>query len=530
MDALYIILTASLFAISCGLLGCFLILRKMAMVGDAISHAVLPGIVVAFLLTGSRGSFEMILGASPLGVFTTFIIEFFHHEAKVQADAAIGVTFTSLFALGVILISVFAGKVDLDQDCVLYGEIAYVPIDLWITDDGVNRGPVALYVAGFILLVNVLFLVSGFRYLYVTTFDPAFALTAGISVTLWNYLLMGAVSMTTVAAFDSVGAILVVALLVCPPATAYLLTDKFQHMLGITVVIAIAISVLGYYLAVALDGSIAGAIVAVAGLFFGLAFLYTQWRKKRLQVGQLATASLCLAFTLWVAVPAKAQTIVTDRPDQTESALVVGKGVLQIESGVLLEYAEQSERRILSPTTLFRLGLGRKVEIRILNQLETQKTPALTQQGISDIELGTKIQFTDPQRHNVDMALLTHLVLPTGSAFLRAESPGFSAKFCLSHALLGNWGMGYNLGFARFANEPDAFTYTVSLAVPLNHTVGLFVAPYGSVSGSESILVNGNAGLTCLLTDNWQLDFSFGTGITQPMNFVSMGASWRMKK
>lgn len=275
MDAVYIILTSSLFAISCGLLGCFLILRKMAMVGDAISHAVLPGIVIAFLLTGTRDSFEMIIGAALLGIFCTFLIEFFHKKAKLQTDAAIGVTFTSLFALGVILISVFAGQVDLDQECVLYGEIAYVPIDLWISDSGQNMGPKALYVSALTLIVNILFIRVGFKQLYLTTFDPAFAATTGISIALWNYLLMGSVSMTTVAAFDSVGAILVVALLVAPPATACLLTDNFKKMLLITCVIAIIISILGYYLAVMLDGSIAGAVVTVAGILFGLAYLFS---------------------------------------------------------------------------------------------------------------------------------------------------------------------------------------------------------------------------------------------------------------
>jgi manganese/zinc/iron transport system permease protein len=275
MDAFYIILTASLFSISCGLLGCFLILRRMAMVGDAISHAVLPGIVIAFLLTGSRDSFEMIAGAALLGVFTTFLIEFFHKRARLQTDAAIGVTFTWLFALGVILISVYAGQVDLDQDCVLYGEIAYVPIDLWITGSGQVLGPRALYIASAILLINLIFIRIGFKQLFLTTFDPAFAATIGISVSLWNYLLMGAVSMTTVAAFDSVGAILVVALLVAPPATAYLLTDKFRVMLALTVVISVIISTAGYFLAVALDGSIAGAIVTVAGILFALAFLFS---------------------------------------------------------------------------------------------------------------------------------------------------------------------------------------------------------------------------------------------------------------
>ncbi len=281
MDALYIILTASLFSISCGILGCFLILRKMAMVGDAISHAVLPGIVIAFLLTGSRDSFEMIFGAALFGILTTFLIEFFHKRARLQTDASIGVTFTSLFALGIILISVYAGQVDLDQECVLYGEIAYVPIDLWITGSGQIMGPRALYIAVVVLLINLLFIRVGYKHLYLTTFDPEFAATIGISVSLWNYLLMGAVSMTTVAAFDSVGAILVVALLVVPAATAYLLTDQFQHMLFFTAGISVIMSTLGYFLAVAIDGSIAGAIVTVAGLLFGLAFIFTTVKKSR---------------------------------------------------------------------------------------------------------------------------------------------------------------------------------------------------------------------------------------------------------
>ncbi len=274
MDAFYIILTASLFSISCGLLGCFLILRKMAMVGDAISHAVLPGIVIAFLITGSRDSLEMIVGATLLGVFTTFLIEFFHKRAKLQTDAAIGVTFTWLFALGIILISIFAGQVDLDQDCVLYGEIAYVPIDLWITESGKVMGPKAIYVAVAILVINLLFLILGFKQLHLTTFDPDFAAAVGISVGLWHYLLMGAVSMTTVAAFDSVGAILVVALMVVPASIAYLLTERFRRMLWLTALVSVLISVAGYYLAVILDGSIAGAMVTVAGVLFAITFLF----------------------------------------------------------------------------------------------------------------------------------------------------------------------------------------------------------------------------------------------------------------
>lgn len=290
MNDLYIILTASLVASSCALLGCFLILRKMAMVGDAISHAVLPGIVLAFLFSGSRDSVTMLIGAGLIGIFTTFLIEFFHKKAKLQTDAAIGVTFTWLFAVGVVLISIFAGKVDLDQDCVLYGEIAYVPLDLIITDGGVNLGPRALYIMASVLVIIILFIVIGYKELFLTTFDPSFASAIGISTALWHYLLMGAVSITTVSSFESVGAILVVALLIAPAATAYLLTDNFKWMLVLACASGVAASISGYYLAVWLDGSIAGAIAAMSGLIFGLAMILSPTHglvfKKLRQVAQ----------------------------------------------------------------------------------------------------------------------------------------------------------------------------------------------------------------------------------------------------
>lgn len=270
MNDIYIILTASLVASSCALLGCFLILRRMAMVGDAISHAVLPGIVLAFLFSGSRDSVTMLIGAGLIGIFTTFLIEFFHKKAKLQTDAAIGVTFTWLFAAGVVLISVSAGKVDLDQDCVLYGEIALVPLDLIITDAGINLGPRALYIVSAVFIAIILFITIGYKELFLTTFDPSFASAIGISTALWHYLLMGAVSITTVASFESVGAILVVALLIAPAATAYLITDNFKWMLVLACGAGVLASVSGYYLAVWLDGSIAGAIAAISGLIFAL--------------------------------------------------------------------------------------------------------------------------------------------------------------------------------------------------------------------------------------------------------------------
>lgn len=275
MNAFWIILTACLVSVSCGLLGCYLVLRKMAMIGDAISHAVLPGIVIAFLIAGYRDSFSMLLGAGALGLMTTFLIEYFHTKGKLQTDASIGVTFTWLFAIGVILVSAFAGKVDLDQDCVLYGEIAYTPIDLWIVDGDLTFGPRAVWVLGIVLLIILLLVKIAYKELYLTTFDPSYAASIGISVTLWHYILMGAVSLTTVASFESVGAILVVALLTAPAATAYLLTTDFKTMMILSAVTGILISIGGYFLAVWLDGSIAGAMSSFAGILFLLTFLFS---------------------------------------------------------------------------------------------------------------------------------------------------------------------------------------------------------------------------------------------------------------
>lgn len=275
MNAFWIILTGSLAAGACALVGCFLVLRKMSMLGDAISHAVLPGIALAFLFSGGRETIPMLIGAGILGVVTAFAIEALHRAGKLQQDASIGVTFTWLFAVGVIIITRYAGQVDLDQDCVLYGEILFVPLDPWITGSGLVMGPRAVWTLGFVFLLNLAFVGFGYKELKITSFDPALAASVGISATLWHYLLMGMVSLTTVGAFESVGAILVVAMLIAPPATAYLLTDRLERMLLYAVLLGVASAIVGYFLAGWLDGSIAGAMAVVSGAFFTLALLFS---------------------------------------------------------------------------------------------------------------------------------------------------------------------------------------------------------------------------------------------------------------
>ena len=267
-NAFLIILTGSLIAISCGFLGVFMMLRKMSMTGDAISHAVLPGIVIGYFVSGSQRSLEVIIGAGLLGILATLMIEGLRKKAKVQLDASIGITFTLLFAIGIILINMFAYKVDLDQECVLYGEIAYLPIDLWITKSGLNLGPRITWLAGLNFLFVGVFIYLLFKELVLTSFDEGFSSVMGIPTKSVNLALMSMVSYTTVSSFESVGAILVVALLAVPPATAFLWTKSLNSLLKLTAVLGISISVLGYYLAFWMDSSIAGMMVTVAGVFF----------------------------------------------------------------------------------------------------------------------------------------------------------------------------------------------------------------------------------------------------------------------
>lgn len=284
MSTFWIIFTGALVASVCSLVGCFLVLRKMAMIGDAISHAVLPGIVIAFLISGSRDSFFMLLGAAVLGLVTVFLIQLFH-QSGVQSDASIGVVFTALFAVGVLLISLYTRHIDLDLDCVLYGEIAYVP---WNTIElmGLDIGPKAVWAVGLALLLSVIVISLFYKQFKICSFDPVMAAALGIPVALFHYLLMGLVSVATVASFESVGAILVVGMLVVPPATAYLLTEQLGRMIAYSIVIGCLSSVLGYALAYMLDASIAGCMICVAGGLFVLALLFSPshgvvWRKFR---------------------------------------------------------------------------------------------------------------------------------------------------------------------------------------------------------------------------------------------------------
>lgn len=302
---LAILLTASLTAAACALVGTFLVLRRMALLGDAISHAVLPGIAVAYLLTGRLNSLPMLLGAGAMGLVTVALIETLCRTRRLAEDSAIGVVFPALFALGVLLITSQAGQVHIDAECVLYGEIAFVPFNRLVWG-GTDLGPRALWVLGVVTLGNAAFVALYWKELKAGTFDPTLAALQGLAPGLVHYLLMGAVSVTTVAAFESVGAILVVALLIVPAATAYLLTQRLSRMLGLAVALGVLAAGSGYGLARVWDASVAGCMALAAGaLFAGAALLaprqgvlarrLEQVRRARQLAGDLLVAHLAEA-------------------------------------------------------------------------------------------------------------------------------------------------------------------------------------------------------------------------------------------
>ena len=298
----WIVLTGVLATASCGLLGTFLVLRKMSLLGDALSHAVLPGIAIAFLITGSRAILPMFLGAALFGLLTTVLVEAFHKKWRVQEDASIGVVFTALFALGVVLITAYAGQVDLDQECVLYGEIAYTPWDLLLWGDE-SLGPRPVWILSAVLAINLLLVSLFYKELKIASFDPAMAVSVGINATLMHYLLMGLVSLTTVASFESVGAILVVAMLIVPGAAAYLWSDRLTAVIAVAMCFGMVSAVGGYFLASLWDSSIAGAMVVVVGAIFLFSLLFSPnqgvlarlWQRLQLSL-QVAQDHMLLAL------------------------------------------------------------------------------------------------------------------------------------------------------------------------------------------------------------------------------------------
>ncbi|MBZ9749475.1 metal ABC transporter permease [Deinococcus sp. HMF7604] len=270
---LIIVLTAALVAVAGSLLGVFLVLRRQSMLSDAISHAVLPGIVGAFWLSGGTATVPALLGAAAMGLLTVFSVELLERSGRVKVDAAIGVVFPLLFSVGVILVSLFFRDVHLDMDAVLYGEIAYAPLNTVLLAG--REVPESLLLMGTLALLNLMFVALFYKELKLSTFDAGLAGTLGFLPAALHYGLMTLLSFTTVGAFQSVGAVLIVAFVIIPPASAYLLTRRLSVMLGLSLLLGVGASAAGYGLALWLDTSIAGMIATVLGAAFALCVVFS---------------------------------------------------------------------------------------------------------------------------------------------------------------------------------------------------------------------------------------------------------------
>ncbi len=272
----WIVAAGAFAAMACALPGTFLVLRKMSLMGDAISHAVLPGLAIAFLITHSRGVLPMFVGAVIVGVLTAVGTQVITRYGKVESGAAMGVVFSIFFALGLVLIRQAADHVDLDPGCVLYGNLSQIPLD---SLDG--SIPPAVINVGLALLLNITFVGLLYKELKICAFDPQLATTVGINANVMHYLLMIVVAITTVASFEAVGSILVIAMLIVPPAAARLLSDRLGTTLILAVTIAATSAVLGHLSAlrgpkwIGLDSSVSIETAAMIAVMTGVIFTLT---------------------------------------------------------------------------------------------------------------------------------------------------------------------------------------------------------------------------------------------------------------
>lgn len=267
---LEIILIASFVAMSCSLVGVFLVIRKLSMISDAISHTVLLGIVIVFIITKEVTSPWMFAGAIALGLITVALIGVIQKTDLVSEEASVGLVFPFLFSIAIVLISRYAGSVHLDTDAVLLGEIAFAPLDRLVVM-GISI-PKALLSALGVFAINAVVIKIFFKELKITSFDAILATTLGFSPLILNTILMSLVSLTAVSSFNAVGSILVIAFMIGPALTANLITHDLKRIMGLSLIIAIINVVVGYQIARILDVSIAGSMALFTGVHFTIVF------------------------------------------------------------------------------------------------------------------------------------------------------------------------------------------------------------------------------------------------------------------
>ncbi|AIS03666.1 MULTISPECIES: metal ABC transporter permease [Lactococcus] len=261
------LVTAVVIGVVSGAVGCFIILRGMSLMGDAISHAVLPGVAISYIL-----GINFFVGAIIFGLLSSIIITFIKNNSIIKGDTAIGITFSSFLALGVILIGIANSSTDLFH--ILFGNILAVQdIDKWLT--------IGVSIA--VLVVIVLF----FKELLITSFDPLMAKAIGMKVNFYHYLLMVLLTLVSVTAMQSVGTILIVAMLITPAATAYLYTNSLRKMIILSSSLGAVSSVLGLFIGYSFNIAVGSSIVITSAIIFAISFLVSpkqNFIKKKVKI------------------------------------------------------------------------------------------------------------------------------------------------------------------------------------------------------------------------------------------------------
>ena len=267
-----IIAMGVLVSLACGLIGSFVVVRKLALMGDAISHGILPGLALASIIMQSWALFPMFFGACAAGLLCSFCIEWLEKKSILKPDAALAVTFTTFFAFGVLLIALYAGDGHIDPECLLYGEIGLIPLAENLSLAGFDLGSRPLVSMLVVTILVILSVILFYRQLLVTSFDFTLAKTLGMPVSLIHYGLMLLLSLTIVSAFEAVGVILVISMLIFPSVTASFFFSRMPAILFCSLPLSFVYSIGGFFLARWLDCSIAGSMVLVASLCFGLSW------------------------------------------------------------------------------------------------------------------------------------------------------------------------------------------------------------------------------------------------------------------
>ncbi|MEM7168089.1 MAG: metal ABC transporter permease [Planctomycetota bacterium] len=286
---LWTLAVALITAVTCSVCGVFLVAKREALVSEGLSHAVLPGIIVAFVLLRDRSSPLLILSAAVMGLVMVLLVQGLRRTKLVDDDASLGIVFAALFSIGILLASLELRNVHFHAHCIIDGNLALAPLDAW-TVGATSLGPKSFYIMLSVLAVVSAFIWVYFKELKLMVFDPALAQSFRLRPGLLHASWLGLVSLTTVSAFETAGSILVVALMITPPAAAYLLADTLGGMLRWSVLLSALSAVGGFYLGFALDIAPTGPMSALAGGIFLVVLvaapsrgLLSRWRHRRVQ-------------------------------------------------------------------------------------------------------------------------------------------------------------------------------------------------------------------------------------------------------